>query len=70
MNQVFRLVDLVFGVCHDQTVQVFFLVAGVSSVRSALALLDRAFTTDRNLRAGFRLHLLQSVTTGSNKQTD
>jgi hypothetical protein len=32
VNQLLGLVHLVLGVGHDQTVKVFFLVAGVSGV--------------------------------------
>ena len=37
VDQLLRFVDLFFGICHDQAVQVFFLVAGVSCVRTTLS---------------------------------
>lgn len=56
-------VDLLFRVCHDQAMEVLVLVAGVSSVRFALALLDRALATDCDLGARLCLHLFERVTT-------
>jgi len=70
VDELLGLVDLVFGIGHDQTVQVLFLVARVSRVRPALAFLDRAFTTNRNLGTGFGLHLLECVATRANEQTN
>lgn len=67
MNQLLRLLDLLFGVCHDQTVEIFFLVARVSGVRSAFSFLDRAFATDRNFGSGLGFHLLESVSTRSDQ---
>jgi hypothetical protein len=40
MNELFRFVNFVLGVGHDQAMQVFFLVAGVSSVRTSLSFFD------------------------------
>lgn len=67
VNELLGLVDLVLCVGHDQTVQVFLLVAGMGSIRATLALLDGAFSTNRNLGARFCLHFLQSVATGPNE---
>lgn len=53
VDQLLGLVDLLFCVSHDETMQVFFLVAGGSSIRTALALLDRALATDGNFCTGF-----------------
>jgi hypothetical protein len=58
MNKLLGLVDLLFGISHDKTVQVFFLVAGVSGIRPALALLDGALATNGNLGTRISLHLL------------
>lgn len=58
VNQLLGLVHLLFGVRHDQAVQIFLLVAGVSSVRAAFAFLDGALATDGNLGARVCLHLL------------
>ena len=66
MNELLGLIDLVFGIGHDQTVQVFILVAGVSSVGFAFTLLDGAFAADGDLGAGFLLHGLEGVATWSN----
>ena len=67
MNELLCFVDLVLCVGHDQAVQVFLLIARVGSIRTTLALLDGAFSTNRNLGARFSLHLLQSIATGSNE---
>lgn len=67
MDQLLRLVDLVFGVGHDEAMQVFLLVAGVSSVRSTLTLLDGAFAANRNLGARLGFHLLERVATRTNQ---
>jgi hypothetical protein len=70
VDELLRLVDLLFGVGHDQAVQIFVLVAGVSSVRLALAFFDGAFAANGDLGAGLVLHLLERVTTRSNQQAD
>ena len=67
VDQLLRFVDLVFGVGHDQAVQILFLVAGVSCVRTTFALLDGAFATDRNLCAGLGLHLFERVASRADK---
>jgi hypothetical protein len=70
VNELLGLVDLLLSVGHDQAMQVFLLVAGVSGVRTAFTLLDGAFATDRNLCAGFGFHLLERVSTRANKETN
>jgi len=40
MDFLLGFVDFLFSVGHDKTMQVFFLVAGVSGVRAALSFLD------------------------------
>lgn len=67
MDQLFGLVNLLLGFCHNQTVEVFFLVAGVSGIRAAFAFFDRAFATDGDLGTRLILHLLERVTTRPNK---
>lgn len=67
VDELLRFVDLLFSIGHDQTVKIFFLVAGVSGVGAAFALLDGAFTTDGNLRLRLSLHLLQRVATRTDK---
>jgi hypothetical protein len=67
VDELLRLVDLLLGVGHDQTMKIFLLIAGVSCVRASFTLLDGAFATDRNLCAGLRFHLFQRVTTRPNK---
>jgi hypothetical protein len=67
VDQLLRLVDLLFSIGHDKTMQIFFLVAGVSSVRSAFALLDGAFASNSNLGTGFGFHLLERVSTRANQ---
>jgi hypothetical protein len=63
MDELFRFVHFLFGVRHDQAVQVFVLVAGVGSVRLALSFLDRSLAANCNLGARLVLHLLESVAT-------
>jgi len=70
VNKLFGLVDFLFGISHDETVQVFFLVAGVGRIRATLALLDGALSTNGNLCAGFCLHFLERVSTGPDKQAN
>ena len=67
MDELLGLVDLVLGVRHDETVEVLLLVAGVSRVGPAFALLDGTFATDGDLGAGFGLHLLECVATGADE---
>jgi hypothetical protein len=67
VNELLSLVDLLLGVRHDQAMQIFLLVASVGCVRTSFTLLDRAFSTDRNLCLGFGLHLLECVSTGANE---
>jgi len=63
VNQLLCLVDFVLCVGHDQAMEVFFLVAGMGSVRTSLPFLYRAFATDGNLGTGLRFHLLEGVAT-------
>jgi len=67
VNQLLGFVDFVLVVGHNQAVEVLFLIARVSRVRSTLAFLDGSFAANGNLGAGLRLHLLQSVATRANK---
>ena len=67
VDQFLSFVDFLFRVCHDQAMKVFFLVAGVSCVRSTLAFLDRAFSTNGNLCARFCFHFLQGIATRSDE---
>ena len=67
VDELLGLVDLLLRIRHDQAVQILLLVAGVSCIRASLTLLDGALATNRNLCAGLRLHLLEGVSTGSNK---
>ena len=67
VNQLLGFVDLFFGVCHDQTVQVFLLIAGMGGIGAAFSLFYGSFSTDGDFGAGFGLHLLEGVTTGSNE---
>jgi hypothetical protein len=70
VDELLGLVDLLLSIGHDQTVQVFLLVAGVSGVRTAFTLLDGAFATDRNLCARFGFHLLERVSTRANEEAN
>jgi len=67
VNQLLSFLDLFFGIGHDETVQIFFLVARVSGVRSTFSFLDGAFASDSNLGSRFSFHLLQGVSTRSDK---
>ena len=67
MNQLLRLVDLLFRIGHDQAMQIFVLVAGVSGVRLSFTLFHRALASDCNLGLGLGLHLLQCVATRADK---
>ena len=70
VDQLLGFVDLLFCVCHDQTMEVFVLVAGVSSVRFSFALFHRAFASNGNLGAGVLLHSLESVTARADEEAD
>lgn len=63
VDEPLGFVDLLFRVCHDQAMEVLVLVAGVSSVRFALALLDRAFASNGDLGARLCFHLFERITT-------
>lgn len=67
VNQLLGLVDLVLGFGHDETVEIFFLIAIVSSVRATFAFLDGAFASNGNLSSRLGLHLFECVTTRSDK---
>jgi hypothetical protein len=67
VNQFLRFVDFLFRVGHDQAMKVFFLVAGVSCVRSTLAFLDRTFATNGDFGARFCFHFLQGIATRSDE---
>jgi hypothetical protein len=67
MDQFLGFIDLFLGICHDQAVEILFLVACVCSIGPAFTFLDRTFSTDGNLGTGFSFHLLQSVATRANK---
>lgn len=69
-DQLFRLVNFGFGVCHDQAMQVLFLVAGSCSVGAALAFLDGTLAADGDLRAGLLLHLLERVSTRADEKAN
>lgn len=65
VNKLLGFVYLLLGIGHDKAVEIFFLVASVSGIRSALALLDRALATNGNLGSRLGLHLLEGVATRS-----
>ena len=67
VNQLLRLVDLLFSIGHDETVEIFLLVARMGGVGASLAFLDGAFATNRDLGSGFCFHLLQCVATRADK---
>ncbi len=63
VDQLLRFVDLLFRICHDQTMQILFLVARMSCVRSTFSFLDGSFAANCDLREGLCLHLLQCIAT-------
>lgn len=67
VDQFLGFVDFLLRVGHDQTMEILFLVTRVGSIRPAFAFFDGTFATNGNLSAGVCLHLLQCVTTGSDK---
>jgi hypothetical protein len=77
INVAYRLNDLVdellgfcnlfLGIGHDQAVEVLVLVAGMSSIRLAFTLLDRALSTNGDLGLRLCFHIFQSVTTGTDE---
>jgi hypothetical protein len=67
VDECFRLVDFFLGICHDETMQVFFLIAGVSCVRSSLAFFNRAFASNGDFGSRFGFHFLERVATRPNK---
>ena len=70
VNQLLGLVDFLLGVCHDQAVQIFVLIAGMSSVRFSLSFFHRALAANCDLGTRLRLHLLQSIATWSDEEAD
>jgi hypothetical protein len=52
VHKFLGFVNLLFRICHDQTMKILFLVASVSGVRSAFSFLDRAFASNSNLGTG------------------
>lgn len=65
VDKLLGLINLFFGVRHNQTVKIFFLVATVSGVRSAFSFFDGAFASNGDLSTGLGLHLFQGVSTRS-----
>ena len=63
MDQLFSLVDLFLGVGHDQAMQIFLLVAGVSGIRTSFSFLDGTLSTDGDFGSGFCFHFLQGIST-------
>jgi len=70
IDQLLRLVNLLFSIRHDQTVQILLLVRSMGSIGAALALLDGALSTDGDFCARISFHLLEGVATRSNKETN
>lgn len=65
VNKLLGFVHLFFGVGHDQAVKIFFLVATVGGIRSALSFLDGTFASNGDFSTGLGFHLFQGVSTGS-----
>lgn len=67
MDELLCLINFLFGVGHDQTMEILFLVAGVSCIGTAFSFLDGSFSSNSDLGLGFCFHFLQGVTTGTDK---
>ena len=67
VHQFLGFVYLLLGIRHDQAMQILFLVASVSGVRTALSFLDGTFATNGNLGSRLGFHFLQGVSAGSYK---
>ena len=58
VNEFLGLINLLFSIGHDQTMQIFFLVAGVSRVRTTLSFLYGTLATNGDLGLRLCLHFL------------
>ena len=61
--------NLVLTISNDQAMQILFRIVG-ELVRASFTLLDTPFATNANLGPALPLHLLQTVATGTYKQTE
>src|SRR3712207_2763639 len=66
VDELLGLVDLLLCVRHNQAVQIFLLVAGVSCVRPSFTLFHGALAANRNLCAGLSFYFIEGVPTRSN----
>jgi len=67
VNQLLGLDDLLFGVGHDQAMEILLLVTSMGRVGTTFTFLDRTFTTDGNLGTRVAFHLLQGIATRADK---
>jgi len=70
VDQLLCLVNFLFSICHDQAMQILFLVRSVSSVGASFAFLYGSLSTNSNFCTGFCFHFLQGVSTGPNQETN
>ena len=70
VDKFLGFVNLLFSVCHDKAVEIFFLVRGVGSIGTALSFLHRSFPTDSDLSTRFSLHFFEGVATRSNQESN
>jgi len=70
IDKLLGFVNLLFSVCHDKAVEVFFLVRGVGSIGTTLSFLYRSFPTNGDLGTRFSLHFFEGVATRSNQESN
>ncbi len=67
MDQFLCFINFLLSVCHDQTMEIFLLVTGMSGIRATFSFLYGSFSSDGNLGLRFSLHLLESISTWSDE---
>jgi hypothetical protein len=67
MDKFLGFVDFLLCVCHDQAMEILFLIAGVSGIGAALSLFDRAFTANSDFGLRFSFHFFERVATWSDE---
>jgi hypothetical protein len=67
VDQLLGFVDLLLGICHDQTMKILLLVASVSGIRTAFSFLNGSLSTDSDFGLRFSFHFLERVSTRSDK---
>lgn len=67
VDQLLGFIDLLLGVCHDQAMKIFLLVASVSGVGTTLSFFNGSLSTDGDFGLRFSFHLFERVSTRSDK---